>query len=312
MGERDEGHDGYTPGKFLALVNEHIWEVAKGLYGDKLIPEKVPQLTLSEVLAIRLYTGPGYTPINSFLREVAKLGSGWRAKIAHMHQLSYSATVWHLTNGLRKLVRVYGNGQIQTKVGKNITLDYEKIDEKSKNSNSDTGSAAPNKQFATVFRGVRGELPDAFWLKDDFDMVTATDFAFMSTSVDGGICQQYMDSSQVNVLWEIRCKAETSEGFHSGADVSLLSQFPSEKEMLFPPLTMLTVCMEDTEERNDVDIDADGFVGDEYILGGLGGVASQAKLGRNQKKTSIVPVLKRETTKAGAAFVRIVVTPTFI
>ena len=43
------------------------------------------------------------------------------------------------------------------------------------------------------------------------------------------------------VLWEIRCSEETSDGFHCGADVSLLSQFPTEKEMLFPPLTMLQV-----------------------------------------------------------------------
>ena len=43
------------------------------------------------------------------------------------------------------------------------------------------------------------------------------------------------------VLWEIRCSEETSDGFHCGADVSLLSQFPTEKEMLFPPLTMLKV-----------------------------------------------------------------------
>ena len=41
------------------------------------------------------------------------------------------------------------------------------------------------------------------------------------------------------VLWEIRCSEETSDGFHCGADVSLLSQFPTEKEMLFPPLTYL-------------------------------------------------------------------------
>ena len=43
------------------------------------------------------------------------------------------------------------------------------------------------------------------------------------------------------VLWEIRCSEETSDGFHCGADVGLLSQFPTEKGMLFPLLTMLKV-----------------------------------------------------------------------
>jgi hypothetical protein len=46
--------------------------------------------------------------------------------------------VGHLTNGLRKLVRV-----------------------------NDEASE-------TVYRGIRGELPEAFWLKDAFGMVTAT------------------------------------------------------------------------------------------------------------------------------------------
>jgi hypothetical protein len=58
------------------------------------------------VVAIRMYTGPAYDPINKFLREVAKVGQDWRRRLSRMHQLTYSSTVLHLTNGLRKLVRV--------------------------------------------------------------------------------------------------------------------------------------------------------------------------------------------------------------
>lgn len=96
-------------------------------------------------------------------------------------------------------------------------------------------------QFATVYRGVRGELPEAFWLRDAFGMVTATDFGFMSTSLDRVVSEGFLGSGGVCVLWEIECGAETDDGFHSAADVSLLSQYPGEKEMLFPPLTMLQV-----------------------------------------------------------------------
>ena len=96
-------------------------------------------------------------------------------------------------------------------------------------------------QFATVYRGVRGELPEAFWLRDAFGMVTATDFGFMSTSLDRVVSEGFLGSGGVCVLWEIECGAETDDGFHSAADVSLLSQYPAEKEMLFPPLTMLHV-----------------------------------------------------------------------
>jgi hypothetical protein len=92
-----------------------------------------------------------------------------------------------------------------------------------------------------VYRGVQGELPEAFWLRDAFGMVTATDFGFMSTSLDRVVSEGFVGSGGVCVLWEIECGAETGDGFHSGADVSFLSQYPGEKELLFPPMTMLNV-----------------------------------------------------------------------
>jgi hypothetical protein len=84
-----------------------------------------------------------------------------------------------------------------------------------------------------------------------------------------------MSKEEKNVLWEIRCSEETSEGFHSGADVSLLSQFPTEKEMLFPPLTMLKVLRQE-----------------------------------NRKQTHFVP--SEVTAANGATYTRIVVVPSFV
>jgi hypothetical protein len=60
-----------------------------------------------------------------------------------------------------------------------------------------------------------------------------------------------MSKVDKNVLWEIRCSEETSEGFHCGADVSLLSQFPKEKEMLFPPPTMLKVLRQEGRKQTE-------------------------------------------------------------
>ena len=44
-----------------------------------------------------------------------------------------------------------------------------------------------------------------------------------------------------NVLWQLLTGREDERGFHSGANVSMLSQFAAEEEELFPPLTMLRV-----------------------------------------------------------------------
>ena len=197
------------------------------------------------------YAGPGYQPLNHFLREVSRAGDDWRKKHSHNWLLTYSSTVQHITSGLRKLVRFndFGGG----------------------------GSES-------VYRAVRGELPKSFWLLDDHGMVTATDFAFMSTSTDALVCQQFMDTEQRNVLWEVKCTAETSTGFHSGADVSALSQYAQEQEKLFPPLTMLKV----------------ESIREEVVEDGV-----------RVRKASVL-ARAEETSEKGATFERIVVVPTFV
>jgi hypothetical protein len=94
-----------------------------------------------------------------------------------------------------------------------------------------------------LYRGVRGELPEAFWLRNNHGEVTALDLAMMSTSRDEAVSASFLDAGAggTNVMWELKCKAEDDTGYHNAADVSLLSQYPEEKEVLFPPLTMLVI-----------------------------------------------------------------------
>jgi hypothetical protein len=51
---------------------------------------------------------------------------------------------------------------------------------------------------------VRGELPEAFWLRDAFGAYTATDHAFMSTSTDENVCKGFL-SNKVWVTWRGVC-----------------------------------------------------------------------------------------------------------
>ena len=208
-GKRDAGHAGWTLVRFSEEINGVVRANAAQLTAQKGEEVAAPELNLDEVLAIRLYTGPAYQPVNEFLREVSKLGGQWRRRLAGSHSFSYAATVRHLSHGLRKLARV-------------------------------------SVELGDVYRGVRGELPEAFWLKDAFGMITATDFGFMSTSLDRLVSEGFLGGAGArNVLWKIECSPETDDGFHSAADVSALSQFPAEREMLFPPLTMLQVRAEE-------------------------------------------------------------------
>jgi hypothetical protein len=214
QGARDAGHNGWTVDRFVQEVNAAIQARAQALQASqqKSVPSSALSLTRAEVIAIRLYTGSAYHPINSFLREVSKLGDEWRKRLLSSPQFTFACTVHHLSSGLRKLARV-------------------------------------NTNFDSVFRGVQGELPEAFWLRDAFGKVTAFDFGFMSTSLDRAVSVSFLRGPGKCVLWQLECTEETDDGFHSAADISMLSQYPAEREMLFPPLTMLTVNAEDEGSR---------------------------------------------------------------
>ena len=60
----------------------------------------------------------------------------------------------------------------------------------------------------------------------------------MSTSRARQTPVDYMGEGS-NVLWALQPMRETDVGYHRGADVSMLSQFEAEKEILFPPLAFL-------------------------------------------------------------------------
>jgi hypothetical protein len=220
--KRDWGHGGWTQADFLEAANAAVRQGAASQSPPvPVAPDDL--LTGDEAFALRLYTGPCYQPINEFLRQAhayqagSDCGRKWRRRYSRSHQFSYASTVSHIAAGLRKLARA--NANFLGADGKPLL----------------------------VYRGVRGELPEAFWLFDNFGHLTATDVGFMSTSLDRVTSEGFLGgpAGGMNVLWEIECSAETAEGLHSAADVSVLSQFPEERELLFPALSMLTLLLPD-------------------------------------------------------------------
>jgi len=90
----------------------------------------------------------------------------------------------------------------------------------------------------TVYRGVDRLLPDEFWKASEDGVMGGVERAFMSTSVDRKVALGYMNQSKqtVKILFQIRMGM-----IDRGADVSCLSQFPAEREILFAPLTGLEI-----------------------------------------------------------------------
>ena len=73
-GRRDSAHDGKSPDGFLCEMNAFIRERREQseLIRGRL-PEEFAFLTRDEVLAVRLYSGPAYQPLNDFLRQASTL-----------------------------------------------------------------------------------------------------------------------------------------------------------------------------------------------------------------------------------------------
>ena len=82
-----------------------------------------------------------------------------------------------------------------------------------------------------VYRAPGGVLPKYFWDDDEFGVKGGIEMGFMSTSRSKHAAMDYAKFSGVKLIFEI------NQGMVSrGADVSWLSMYPKEDEVLFPPM----------------------------------------------------------------------------
>ncbi|KAJ1433195.1 hypothetical protein B484DRAFT_429616 [Ochromonadaceae sp. CCMP2298] len=205
-GCRDALNDGLTLDDFCARANVFVSSRREKGWGVAM-SEEAAFLSPDEVIAVRLYTGPCYVQINTFLRQIAACSGLHRRALASHPMHSFAATCLHLAAAVRKFSSV----------------------------------ATAEESSAPLYRGVRGELKTSFWTPDELGLVCAVDTAFMSCSKHRKTPINYMTPHGPNVLWALQTASESDVAYHNGADISLLSQFADEGEVLFPPCTMLVV-----------------------------------------------------------------------
>ena len=88
-----------------------------------------------------------------------------------------------------------------------------------------------------VYRGVSGgTLPAEFWKKNEWNVAGGVEFAFMSTTLDKSVALHYAAAGGAGLCFEIQMGM-----VDRGADLSWLSQYPHESEILFAPMTGLEV-----------------------------------------------------------------------
>jgi len=226
-GTRDMTNMGKTPDDFRSEINAYIHSCRTARHGIMLmLPEDYAFLSIEEVLAIRLYTGPCYEVLNDFLRQVSRLHGDIRRDVIRSPMRTFAATIGHICTAIRKLAAIM------------------------------TAEEASR----PLFRGIRGELPRGTWATDENGLVCVVDTAFMSTSRNRHTPIHYMGGGGApNVLWKLQTQRESHIAFHCGADVSMLSQFAAEDEVLFPPCTMLVVCRRDSRDSLDAGASGDVF-----------------------------------------------------
>jgi len=225
----DQGHGGWRLADFRQL---YVERVAAAGGSDELVP------TLEEVAAARLYTGPAFEKLNGFLRLVGQVKERhWRARLAQLRGFTYSSTVHHLMNAIRKLTQI-------------AALEQQQQQQQQQEETDGSGGGQPAAAAAvTLYRGVRGVLPDSFFEPDVQGFVTAVDFGFSSASAERAVPIGFMSPDEYNVLWVMHCSsgADSAGQLRDGAVLRPLSQFPCEAETLLPPLCMLQVLREGGE-----------------------------------------------------------------
>ena len=180
------------------------------------------KLSLAEIIALRLYTGPCFQRYNGKLRALnpdIETSTGADAKpqlrraatrraLDNPGERRYTTTIHAIASGLIKIAHV------------------SKLPEDRK-----------------VYRGMAGVvLPERFRVLDEHGCRGGVELGFLSTSTDKDQALHYIDMSRgLPTLFEIELGQ-----VDRGGDLEWASQFPTEKEVLLPPLSNLEVVGEPT------------------------------------------------------------------
>ena len=182
------------------------FDVAISDVNNRLRLQAQRPLRKEEFIASRLYTGPMFQKYNAVLRANAGESPQWMKDTFQTlcKGNRYTTTIWVLNSAIVKL--------------KVLT------------------------PAARVYRGLKGlALPEAFRTKDKHGIKGGVEPGFMSTTLDYKVAMTYAGASETTkdasgIVFEIH------QGLvDRGCDLSWLSQYPFEREILFAPLTGVEV-----------------------------------------------------------------------
>lgn len=168
---------------------------------------KAAGLNLAEVAALRLYTGPGYTLINKYRRELRffEETSDAEAWLFKEGAARFPVTCFCLDRAIAKL----------------------------------TPTDGPE---VSLYRGIRGVLPEQFGAHPHREV----ELGYTSTTTDAGVTIEFLGGDTAATLFAIKASSNQVQDKRGscitiGAKVGWVSQFPAEDEVLFPSGTIMEV-----------------------------------------------------------------------
>jgi hypothetical protein len=197
---------------------------------DKNIVKDV-DLKKGEVVSLRLYTGPLYMLYNAVLRRYPK------EVFDQLKFNNYETTIFCIISGVSKLSRateVPSERRVYRGLGGMILPDVfwsnrKAVQEKQAEATSATAESDVHQREMVNFRG-------------------GVEWGLMSTTTDREVAMQYSGAKDKRgTVFEISVGR-----IDIGADLTWVSQYPGEREILFPPLTCLEVVGEPRVETGVV------------------------------------------------------------
>ena len=193
---------------------DELMELLELRANARLRAEGHAEVIREELLGGRLYTGPMYQKYNAVLRGYGDApGSTFLADTARK-----------LTRGNKYVTTIHAINSVVIKLSK-------------------------LSKAGKVYRGVcYGLLPEQFWKGDESGVRGGIEFGFQSTTREREQAVHYAKGGGWAKEGDAMTIMEMQMGMiDRGADLSWLSQYPHEKEVLLPPLTGLEALGSDVE-----------------------------------------------------------------
>ena len=199
-------------------------------YNERLQAARQPTMMTAEVIAARLYSGPMYVKYNAVLRGLRSQSDFLRNTMVVLCCPKAIADEYMGAVPRSQLFRPAAGPISFDEASESLN----KYTTTLHGINSAIVKLGKLTQATKVYRGISGmKLPDQFWTPNEFGVRGGVEQAFMSSSTDLSVAMGYASGGRgAGIVIEVQ------QGMvDRGADISWLSQYPHEREILFGPLT---------------------------------------------------------------------------